>query len=322
MHRSFSLFGTLLTFLALAAAPASAQSVRWGKGYLPNVPVVTQHGESLQFYDDVLKGKIAVISFIYTSCRDICPVVTARLSQLEERLGDAVGREIFFVSISIDPVNDTPAKLKEYSKTFQTGPSWLFLTGKPSDIAVIRHKLGERSSQITEHRNEVLLFNDATAEWERGSIFGDINTLTATVRAMDPAWRDQIGTAKNIETASANSGKSVSLGDAIGLPGQALFIKTCAACHSIGRGEKVGPDLVGLASRRTRAWIASYITAPDKMRSEGDPIALEMVAKYRAVRMPNLGLSEHDASDVMAYLEAQTYAVEAGKRSPQAHHHH
>jgi protein SCO1/2 len=108
---------------------------------------------------------------------------------------------------------------------------------------------------------------------------------------------------------------------AIGLPGQALFIKTCAACHSIGRGEKVGPDLVGLASRRTRTWITSYITAPDKMRSEGDPIALEMAAKYRAVRMPNLGLSEHDASDVMAYLEAQTYAVEAGKRSPQAHHH-
>lgn len=323
MHQSFSLFGMLLTVLTFAAAPASAQSARWGKGYLPNTPVVTQHGESLRFYDDVLKGKIAVISFIYTTCRDICPIVTARLSQLEEKLGDTIGREIFFVSISIDPVNDTPAKLKEYSKTFQTGPSWLFLTGKPADIAVIRHKLGERSAQITDHRNEVLLFNDTTAEWERGSIFGDLNTLTATVRAMDPAWRDQMGRVKTIapETASAVSGKIVSGSGAIGLPGQALFIKTCAACHTIGRGEKVGPDLVGLASRRTRAWITSYITAPDKMRSEGDPIALEMAAKYQAVRMPNLGLSEHDASDVMAYLEAQTYAVEAAKRSPQAHHH-
>jgi protein SCO1/2 len=323
MRQGSSLFGTLLTLLTLAAAPAGAQSARWGKGYLPNIPVVTQHGESLRFYDDVLKGKIAVISFIYTSCRDICPVVTARLSQLEEKLGDTVGRDIFFVSISIDPVNDTPAKLKEYSKTFQTGPSWLFLTGKPADIAVIRHKLGERSSQITEHRNEVLLFNDTTGDWERGSIFGDLNTLTATVRAMDPAWRDQIGRAKDIapDTASAAS-NSVSSSGAIGLPGQALFIKTCAACHSIGRGEKVGPDLVGLASRRTRAWIASYISAPDKMRSEGDPIALEMAAKYPAVRMPNLGLSEHDASDVMAYLEAQTYAVEARKRTPQAPHRH
>src|SRR4029078_2607955 len=116
MHLISSLFGTLLTLLVFAAASASAQSARWGKGYLPNIPVVTQHGESLRFYDDVLKGKIAVISFIYTSCRDICPIVTARLSQLEEKLGDTVGREIFFVSISIDPVNDTPAKLKEYSK--------------------------------------------------------------------------------------------------------------------------------------------------------------------------------------------------------------
>jgi len=110
MHQSLPLLSTLLTLLAFAPAPANAQSARWGKGYLPNIPVVTQHGESLRFYDDVLKGKIAVISFIYTSCRDICPVVTARLSQLEEKLGDTVGREIFFVSISIDPVNDTPSR--------------------------------------------------------------------------------------------------------------------------------------------------------------------------------------------------------------------
>jgi protein SCO1 len=129
-------------------SPAVAGESRWGKGYLPNNPVVTQEGKYLSFYDDALKGKIVVLSFIYTTCRDICPVVTARLSQLEEKLGDVVGRDIFFVSVSIDPENDTPEKLKEYANAFSAGPSWLFLTGKPADMEVIRYKLGERNPAL------------------------------------------------------------------------------------------------------------------------------------------------------------------------------
>jgi protein SCO1 len=141
----------------LSVVRTGAAEVQWKDGYVPNVPVTAQDGRSLLFNDDVLKGKISIISFIYTSCRDICPVVTARLSQLEDRLGDAVGRDYFFVSISIDPANDTPDKLNEYGKAFGVGPSWLFLTGKPEDIDLIRHRLGERSRALTEHRNEVLL---------------------------------------------------------------------------------------------------------------------------------------------------------------------
>ena len=113
----------------LLAGNGGAAETHWRDGYIPNVPVISQDGRSLLFYDDVLKGKVSIISFIYTSCRDICPVVTARLSQLEDKLGDAAGRDYFFVSISIDPTNDTPDKLKEYSKAFGAGPNWLFLTG-------------------------------------------------------------------------------------------------------------------------------------------------------------------------------------------------
>jgi protein SCO1/2 len=57
------------------------------------------------------------------------------------------------VSISIDPVTDTPEKLKEYAEAFQAGPGWSFLTGKPEDMEAIRYKLGERSAKLTEHRN-------------------------------------------------------------------------------------------------------------------------------------------------------------------------
>jgi protein SCO1/2 len=295
---------------------------------LPNTPVVTQDNKSLSFYDDVLKGKIVILSFIYTTCRDICPVVTARLSQLEEKLGDIVGRDVFFVSVSIDPVTDTPDKLKEYANAFSAGPSWLFLTGKPADMEVIRYKLGERRENISQHRNEILLYNDATGDWERASVFGDLNTLAVTVHAMDPGWRGQMASSEAVKpmVSSLGQGASAASGTgavpSVGLPGEALFIKTCAACHTIGRGQKVGPDLANLTSRRDRSWIASYIENPDKMRSQDTAVVRELTAKYRTVRMPNLGLADVDISDVIAYIEAKTYAVEADKKSPQMHHGH
>lgn len=302
--------------MLLFAARAEAAGVQWRDGYIPNVPVTTQDGRSLLFYDDVLKGKIAIISFIYTSCRDICPVVTARLSQLEDKLGDAVGRDYFFVSVSIDPATDTPDKLKEYGKAFGAGPGWLFLTGKPEDINLIRHRLGERSRALTEHRNEVLLFNGATGEWERNSAFGDISVLAAAVRAMDPRQRDA---ARPAEKASAGTFAD----DPVNLPGQALFLKTCGGCHTVGRGNKVGPDLGGVTTRRSREWLASYIMEPEKVRARQDPAALSLATKYPAVRMPNLGLSEFDTSDVIAYIEAMTYAKDAESATPaHAHHHH
>jgi protein SCO1/2 len=323
------LIGAMLAFGPLfASAPATAGDSRWGRGYLPNTPVVTQDNKSLFFYDDVLKGKIVILSFIYTTCRDICPVVTARLSQLEEKLGDVVGRDIFFVSVSIDPDNDTPEKLKEYANAFSAGPSWLFLTGKPADMEAMRYKLGERRERISQHRNEILLYNDATGDWERSSVFGDLNTLAVTVRAMDPAWRNRKGSSDAVKpsVAGLEQGKSAASGTgavaSIGLPGEALFIKTCASCHTIGRGDKVGPDLLNLTTRRDRSWIASFIADPEKMLSQDSPAVRELTAKYRAVRMPNLGLADVDISDVIAYIEAKTYAVEADRKNPEMHHHH
>ncbi|MBR0975131.1 MULTISPECIES: SCO family protein [Bradyrhizobium] len=292
-----------------------AAETRWKEGYIPNVPVVTQDGRTLLFYDDVMKGRISIISFIYTSCRDICPVVTARLSQLEDNLGDSAGRDYFFVSISIDPLNDTPDKLKEYSKAFGIGSRWLFLTGKAQDIELIRHRLGERSRALTEHRNEVLLFNDVTGEWERNSAFGDINVLASAVRAMDPVQRAALR-----PTEQANAGTFVD--DPLNLPGQALFLKTCGGCHTIGRGNRVGPDLQGISTRRSRDWLTAYIMKPEKMRASKDPAALALAQKYPEVRMPNLGLSEFDSSDVIAYIEAMTYARRADESTPHAHHHH
>jgi protein SCO1/2 len=301
--------------ILLMAAAARAADTPWREGYIPNVPVVSQDGRTLRFYDDVLKGKIAIISFIYTSCRDICPVVTARLSQLEDKLGEAAGRDYFFVSISIDPTTDTPDKLKEYGKAFGAGPNWLFLTGDKKDIDIIRHRLGERSQALTQHRNEVLLFNDRTGEWERNSAFGDIGVLASAVRSMDPDLR-----AKGSAVQKASVGTF--LDDPANLPGQALFVKTCGGCHTVGKGSRVGPDLAGVTTRRAHDWLVNYIMEPDKVRAGGDTTAKALVAQYPTIRMPNLGLSSLDTSDVLAYIDAMTYAANTAKASPKGGHHH
>ena len=81
-----ALFAGLAAATLAMAAPGAAQSRPWGEGYFPNLPVVTQDGKTLRFYDDVIKGKIVVVNFIYTNCPDICGLTTARLLQAHSLL--------------------------------------------------------------------------------------------------------------------------------------------------------------------------------------------------------------------------------------------
>jgi len=173
--------------LRLTDGTAAAGNSPWGVDYFPNVPVVTHEGKELRFYDDLIKGKIVVINFIYTSCTSICSLSTARLAEVREKLGDRVGRDIFFYSITLDPVVDGPEVLKKFASHFYSGPGWLFLTGKPEDIDLIRYKLGERSRSKSQHRNDIMLGNDVTGEWGRDSIFSDIDHQVQVIREMDPA---------------------------------------------------------------------------------------------------------------------------------------
>ena len=238
-----------------AVATAEAQSRR-GPEFLPNRPVVNQNGEQLKFYDDLIKDKIVIVMFIYTSCTDICPLTTARMTLIEDKLGPLIGKDFFIVSMTVDPEVDTPEKLKAYSKSFATGPGWTFVTGKPEDIRAINHRLGERSKVLSEHRNEIVLGNDVTGEWQRDNVMGDLDRVVRTIREMDPKFRAQV------QPAARNPAMNTGL--AMGTqPGQAMYKKICAPCHTIGVGDKVGPDLRGVTERRDRAWLASYLRNPN-----------------------------------------------------------
>jgi protein SCO1/2 len=286
-----------------AAPPGS----RWGADHFPNVPLVTQDGRQVRLYDDLLKGKAVVVNVIYTRCRDLCPLETAKLAQVHRLLGDRVGRDIFFYSISIDPKHDTPSVLKDYMGKFQVGPGWLFLTGEKRHLDLAAKKLGLWSRTDADdpdgHLPSLMLGNEAMGQWMRTSAVDNPSLLAMTIsNFLTP------------ETSRA-PGRSYAHATALRLErGQHLFATKCAACHAIGRGDGIGPDLMGVTKSRDRGWLARFIAEPDRLRREGDPTAAALLAKYRDVQMPNLRLTPTDVAELIAYLETQSSPTTTAER--------
>lgn len=110
--------------------------------HLPNVELMTQDGKKVHFYEDLVKDKMVVINFMYARCEKFCPPMTANLARVQKILHDRVGHDIFMYSITLKPEEDTPQVLKEYAEMYGAGPGWLFLTGKPTDIELLRRSLG------------------------------------------------------------------------------------------------------------------------------------------------------------------------------------
>jgi protein SCO1 len=315
MNRVIRILAGLVMLIFSAGQSAAAEYASpWREKYFPNLPVITQDGQTLNFYNDVIKGKQVVVSFFYTNCPDLCPLTTARLALVRDSLGEAFGRDVFFVSLSVDPANDTPEKIKAYAEAFGAGPGWTFLTGKPEDMRAINSKFGSRSPYLNEHRMEILLGNDATGDWQRDSPFGEIEAIVFNIRNMNPKLVASLAQ----EGSGAVSG-NVTISDR---PGETLFRKLCTPCHTVGVGDRVGPDLFDVTRRRTEEWLSAFIMSPRQMRRSGDATALALDEAFKGVRMPELGLSKDDTHDLIAYLKAASDRVASAAEmvAPQKHH--
>ncbi|MEW5854072.1 MAG: SCO family protein [Myxococcota bacterium] len=138
---------------------------------VPDVTVVDQDGRALRFHSDLVKGRVVVISFIYTTCTTVCPVIGASQLQLRRHLGDRVGRDVHLVSITLDPVNDTPRRLREWGAKFQAGGGWTLVTGAKDAVDRLLKGLGAFTPDKEAHAPFILVGNDVTGVWERTSGF-------------------------------------------------------------------------------------------------------------------------------------------------------
>ena len=132
----------ILTALVVAAVEAAPKPEALPTiGPAPGFTLTAQDERRLSLTD--LRGKAVVLTFIYTTCADTCPLLTAKMAGLQGRLGADFGRRVFFVSITVDPERDTPAVLKGYGVAHGARfDGWAFLTGTPAEIREVAKRYG------------------------------------------------------------------------------------------------------------------------------------------------------------------------------------
>lgn len=135
--------------------------------YFGDIPLVNQNGETMRFYSDLIQGRTVVIDVMFTGCTGACPVMSRTFERVQAWLGDRLGKDVYLISLSVDPANDTPAKLKEYAARFNARPGWWFLTGEPADVHAVLARLGQAVETPEAHKNLFLIGNDRTGLWKK-----------------------------------------------------------------------------------------------------------------------------------------------------------
>jgi copper(I)-binding protein/cytochrome oxidase Cu insertion factor (SCO1/SenC/PrrC family) len=297
-------FLATIAMIFSANAPVFGAGSPWGANYFPNVPLITQDGESVRFFDDLIKDKIVSINFIYTTCADTCPLETAQLTRVQQILGDRLGKDVFFYSITIDPEHDTPSVLREYRERF--GARWTFLTGKNSDIVTLRRKLGLYVEEIQDgsnnHNVNMIIGNQATGRWMKRSPFENPHVLADQLGNWLSGWK---APQQGDDYANAPKLRSIPRGEQ-------LFRTRCATCHSLAGVEPegaLGPDLVGVTQQREINWLINWLRAPDQMLEKKDPIAMALFAEYNNLAMPNMRLNRQEAMDLIDYIDDESQRI-------------
>jgi len=135
--------------------------------YFTDTRLLDQDGREVRFYTDALRGKIVLVSFIYTNCTDICPILMHTLTDVQNSLGDRFGKDVFFVSISVDPEDDTPEELRKYAERYGAKPGWTFLTGPKKEIDAVIRRFGEFQEDFEEHSMTIILGDVRNGRWSK-----------------------------------------------------------------------------------------------------------------------------------------------------------
>ena len=157
----FSLSFVSLAYGQQAMAPSAAEK------YFSDVELINQDGEKMRFYSDVLKNKVVIINAFFSTCTSVCPPMSRNLEKIQDALGDRLGKDVFLVSISVDPETDTPTRLKEYSRRFHARTGWTFLTGKKENVDWALYKLGQYVETKGDHSTVIIIGNEPKGLWKK-----------------------------------------------------------------------------------------------------------------------------------------------------------
>jgi protein SCO1/2 len=149
-----------------AARPAVANADAFTSRRIPDAEVSDQNGNALNFYSDLIKGKVVAINFIFTTCTTICPPLTATFRRVQED-AKAKGLDVQLISVSVDPVTDTPERMRDFASKFKAEPGWAFVTGQKAQIDSVLQALGAAVANKNDHTPMILIGNDGSDYWTR-----------------------------------------------------------------------------------------------------------------------------------------------------------
>lgn len=163
------------------------------KKYFTDVVLVNQNGEKMRFYSDLLQNKVVIINSFFATCAGSCLPLTRNLEKLQQGLGARMGKDVYILSISVDPTVDTPASLKAYAKKLNARPGWYFLTGNKESVDFALKKIGQFVDDKQAHLNIFIIGNERTGLWKKA--FGLANS-DEILKVVESVLADQLPSTK------------------------------------------------------------------------------------------------------------------------------
>lgn len=164
-----------------ADAAVEAEDLR----QIPDVRLLDQDGEEVRFYRDLIAGKVVAINFIFTTCTTVCPPMGAIFGKLQRDLGERVGRDVQLISVSVDPVTDTPERLRAWRQRFGTGRGWTLVTGDKAEVDRLLKSLEVFTPDFADHSPTVLVGNARTGSWKRAYGIAPAATISQLIEEME-----------------------------------------------------------------------------------------------------------------------------------------
>lgn len=159
---------TLCAALALGAEAAHGQAQsNLVELSVPDVELVDQDGRSARFRSELIGDRYAAITFVFTRCPTICPMLNGIFKRLQNEIPERLGNDTVLLTVSVDPVNDIPERLKEHAERLRAEPGWRFLTGEQETVNRLLRALEVYTPDPSDHAPTVFVVDGRTDVWTR-----------------------------------------------------------------------------------------------------------------------------------------------------------
>jgi protein SCO1/2 len=154
---------------------------------LHDLELLTQDRQRVKFKSDVIADRLVAMTFVYTSCTTVCPVYNAIFTQLQDLLGERLGKEVVLITMTLDPARDIPRRMQKEARKFKAKPGWVYLTGKKQNVDQVLRGLDAYFPDFTQHPPMAIVGDGRTGTWKRFNGFPQAEHLLAMIDALKAA---------------------------------------------------------------------------------------------------------------------------------------